>query len=634
MTTKKTINYLGRDFSALRGNLIEFVKQYFPDTYKDFEDASPGMMFIELAAYVGDVLGFYLDENFKELYLDTAVQRKNIINGARLFNYKPVAAISSTTIGEAFVIVPASGSAGSKVPDPRYSPIISTGLRITSKTSPKVTFETQEDINFSVMGSNLNESKVESIVYSIDGAGIPTQFLLKKLVKVVSGETKSFTQIISSPQKYTKIQLPSRNISEVVSVTDSNDNSWYQVDSLAQDTIFVEQRNTPEADPELGLYSGSVPYLLKLKKVPKRYERVIDDDNLTYLIFGAGTLNSNDEELVPNPGNVGTPFANNDNKYDYAIDPENFLKTKTFGEAPGNTTLTISYREGGGPNTNIPSKALTEVGNAAFTFTVNTNLLNSKTLAGVKNSIGFSNPDGAMGGRLEEPSAQIKFNAKANFAAQKRCVTAADYIVRSYSLPSKFGAIAKVHAERSDQVRVYNQNDMRTNEGTIIVPADPLAINLYVLSYDVNKNLTTAQLALKENIKTYLSQYRMLTDTVNIMDGTVINFQVFFEIVAQEKENKNIVLMRCIDALKDFFNIDNISFNQPIKYDDIFAVLRKVEGVQTPVSVDIKNKAGGNYSNNYVDIAALTKKQIIHPPRTVAIFELKFPDSDIIGSCI
>jgi hypothetical protein len=225
LATKKTVNYLGRDFGALRGNLIEFVKQYFPDTYKDFEDASPGMMLVELAAYVGDVLGFYLDENFKELYLDTAVQRKNIINGARLFNYKPVAAISSITEGEAYIVVPASGAAGSKVADPRYSPIISKGLRITSKTSPKVTFETQEDINFSVMGSNLNDSKIESVVYSVDGSDIPTHFLLKKRVKVVSGETKSFTQAIGSPQKYLKIQLPSPNISEIISVTDSNDNS-------------------------------------------------------------------------------------------------------------------------------------------------------------------------------------------------------------------------------------------------------------------------------------------------------------------------------------------------------------------------------------------------------------------------
>jgi hypothetical protein len=374
--------------------------------------------------------------------------------------------------------------------------------------------------------------------------------------------------------------------------------------------------------------------LIKLQKVPKRYERVIDDDNLTYLLFGAGTLTSNDEEIIPNPGNVGTPFANNDNKYDYAIDPENFLKTKTFGEAPGNTTLTISYREGGGPETNVPAKSISEVGNATFTFTVNTNLLNTKSIANVKNSIGFLNPDGAIGGRLEEPTNQIKFNAKANFAAQKRCVTAPDYIVRAYSLPSKFGAIAKVHAERTDQVRAYNQDDQRTNTGTVIVPADPLAINLYVLSYDANKNLTTAQIALKENLKVYLSQYRMLTDTVNIMDGTVINYQVFFEIVAQAKENKNIVLMKCIDALKDHFNIDNIGFNQPIYIDDVFDVLRGVEGVQTPVSVDIRNKAGGTYSNNYVDMAALTKKQIIHPPRTVAIFELKYPDQDIIGSVI
>lgn len=626
---KKNVNYIGRDFSALRENIQTYIKSYFGDTYKDFTEASPGEMLMEIPAYVGDVLAFYQDSMFNEIF--EPKQRKNALNRAKLNGYKSTAAVSSTTMEDVFLVVPATGSVGSKTPDLNYCPLISSGLQISTK-NPSIIFETQEDINFSILETELNSDNFEVVIFATDGSDVPTHFLIKKSVRVLSGESKSFTQTVGNPQKYLKIQLPSETISEVISVVDSNDNKWYQVDSLAQDTVFIDQQNSEANDPELSAYSGSVPYLLKLKKVPKRFEVVLDENNLTYLLFGAGTTTSNDEEIIPNPSNVGSPFANVDNKYDYAVDPENFLRTNTFGEAPANTILTITYRDGGGLKTNVASKTITEVGNATYSFPVNESTLDSKKITDVKNSIKATNPSMALGGRSEESINTISYNSKASLNAQKRCVTKEDYIVRTYLLPPKFGSIAKVYIEKDDLTRQFESDDVSTKAGLVPTSKNPLAMNLFVLGYDSSKNLVSCPLALKRNIKTYLSQYRMTTDTINIVDGTVVNFKIYFELIAKKEENKKQVLMRAISALKTYFNIDNWSFNQPIVYSEVYRVLNDVAGVQSVPNVDIVNASGGDYSSKSVDFKSLTQRGIIYPTRDVSIFEIKFPNQDIIGS--
>lgn len=626
---KKNVNYIGRDFSGLRDNIYTFIKSYFGNTYKDFTDSSPGEMLMEIPAYVGDVLSFYQDGMFNELF--DPQQRKNVLARAKLFGHKPTAAVSSIANVDVYIVVPATGSTGNKTPDTQYCPVIGAGLQISTK-NPAIIFETQEDINFSILEDQLQNDSTEVVIFAVDDFDVPTHFLIKKSVRVLSGQTKTMTQTIGTPQKYLKIQLPSSTVSEVISVVDSENNKWYQVDSLAQDTVFIEQQNTEANDPELSAYSGSVPYLLKLKKVPKRFEVEVDANNLTYCLFGSGVLTSNDEEIIPNPSNVGTPFANVDNKYDYAIDPENFLKTTTFGEAPANTVLTISYRDGGGITTNVAAKTITEVGNAQWSFPVTESSLDSKKLSDVKNSIRASNPAKASGGRSEESIDSISFNAKANLNAQKRCVTKEDYIVRSYLLPPKFGSIAKVYVEKDDLTRSIGSDDLNPSLGIVPSHQNPLAINLYTLSYDSNKNLETASYALKKNLKTYLSQYRMLTDTVNIVDGTIINFKVLFEIIAEKHANKRQVLINCVDALKNYFNIDRWSFNQPIVYSEVYQVLNNVEGVQSVPNVDIINVSGGTYSDKSVSFEAMTQKGIIYPIRDVSIFELKYPNQNIIGS--
>lgn len=643
---KKNVNYLGRDFSELTKNLQTFVKSYYPDTYKDFSESSPGQMLIELAAYVGDVLGFHMDKNLQELFSGNPQQRKNAIELAKRLGYKPKASVSANTYVDLYVVVPATGTAGNRVPNDDYCPIIKKGTQLRSSTTPPVIFETIEDINFATdLNTDLDNGGRKETIWEEDENGFADTFLLQKRAKVISGKTRTFNQSINEPQKYLSIELPSDSVSEIIKVTDSDDNQWYEVDSLAQDTIFSEEENTQLNDVTTYTDSGSAPYLLKLRRVPKRFTISINEDNLTYLNFGAGIKDSNDEEIIPNPKNVGAPILNSSDKLDYAVDPENFLRTRTYGEAPANTTLSIEYREGGGIESNVPGGTISNVTNAEFVFPVNETSLNSEDVSNVKSSISCDNPEPATGGKDAESNKEIIENAFAELKSQKRCMTKEDYIVRAYSLPAKYGNIAKVYVEKDDAVREVEKDDLVTEEGILRLPRDPFAINMYVMAYDNNKNLTQASYALKKNLKNYLSQYRILTDSINIVNGNIINIEVNFEIKVTNDKNKNNILVKCVEELKEYFDIDKWNFNQPIVYSDIAKVLTDIEGVKSiPLEYDrinnqrkgiwIKNKTGGDYSNVSVDIDGLTQNGIIYPPKEISIFEVKKPDINIKGRIV
>ncbi len=633
---KKNISYLGRDFSELKSNLQIFAKTYFQDTYQDFSEADAGTMLLELAAYVGDVLGFHMDSQFKGLYADSITQRKHAINYANMFGYKVKPTIASTTKLDVYIVVPATGSADNKVPDYKYCPILKAGATAVADTSPRINFETLTDINFLVNTSqSLDDDGRDETIYEVDESGIATKFLLRKRVDIIGSETRTFNQTITSPEKYLKIQLPSNDITEIISVLDSDGNNWYEVECLAQDTIFIEQQNIDENDTIFSSDSGSVPYLLKLKKVPKRFEVKVDENNLTYLLFGSGIINSNDEEIIPNPRLVGSPTPIGGNYYDYTVDPENFLKTKSFGEAPANTTLTITYRAGGGIQSNVQAGSINSIENVDLEFPVSTSLLNQKDISDIIASVGCINNSNATGGRGEESVDSIKYNAIANYKSQKRCVTKEDYIVRAYSLPAKFGSIAKIYVEKDDLTKEIQQSPN----------SNPFAINMYLLAYNSDNNLVNASTAVKNNLKTYINQYRMLTDNINIIDGTIINIGIMFEIIVYNSENKNEVLLRCIDAITNYFDISNWSFNQPIVYAELYRLIMNVKGVQAiPIDYNISDgkraglniicKSGGLYSNTYVDLEGLTINGIIYPPRTISIFELKTPQIDIEGRAI
>ncbi len=620
---KKDIKYINKDFSEFRENLVEFTKNYFPKTYNDFNEASPGMMFIEMASYVGDVLSYYTDYSMKETMLEHAQEKKNIYNIAQTFGYKPKLASAANTTVDIFQLVPRAGTGINSSPDYDYAFTIEKGAQFS--TSDNIVFRTTTPVNFAHSSST---SPTDVSVYQINtSTGLPEQFLLKKTVPVISGEIKTKTITVGAAEPYLKVLVDDDSILAIESVTDSDGNLWYEVPYLAQDTIFAETVNSAAQDPTLSSDSVDAPYILKLKKTARRFiSRVTADDKIE-LQFGSGISDNPDEEIVPNPQNVGSPLPGNVNNLDTSFDPANFLYTNTYGQSPYNTTLTVNYIIGYGLNSNVPSKSITTVKSKNISFD-GTKSLETDKKAQAENSLQVSNTAPATGGTSVESLQDVKNNALANFSTQNRMVTKEDYIIRALSLPSKFGNITKAYIASDEQ--------MIKKYGKVTNTNNPLAVNMYVLGYDRDKYLTPANSTTKQNIKTYLSQYRMLTDAINIKDGYIVNFGIDFEITVLANRNTQAVLLKCVQALKDKFNIDKISFNTPIIIKDIYLALAEVDGVQSVIDVDVINyySEADGYSGNKYSFKSATHKGIIYPSLDPSVFEIKYPDKDIRGRVV
>jgi hypothetical protein len=612
METKKDISYLGKDFGQFRKNLIDFTKQYFPEKYADFNESSPGMVFLELAAYVGDVLSYYADTNLKESLLEQASERANIYDIAKTLGYKPNNVIPAYVILDVFQLVPAIGTGNNVRPDFDYALSIKPGMRVQQSDGPAV-FRTLDSLDF---GYSSSLDTTEVTIYESDATTkLPTYYLLKKQTKAVSGDVKTATFTFTSPVPYDKIILPDTNIIEIVSVTESDGDSWYEVPYLA------------ENDPELSLYRSSSPSLLKLRKTSKRFITRLRSDNKLEIQFGAGISDNNDEEIVPNPDNVGNGLAGFRKNLDVDIDPSNFLYTRTYGQAPANTTLTVIYTVGNGIADNVPAGVLTSI-----SFVEYNDDINSSTSGGlvnfVKTTLASNNSSLATGAKTADSLQDIKNNALANFATQNRLVTREDYIIRSYSMPSKFGSVAKAYIVPDDQI---SQQDYQETK----VP-NPLAMNMYVLGFNESKQLVELNQSIKENLKNYLNYYRILTDAINIKDAFIINLAIDFEISVLPNYNSNEVLLKCINALRDLFNVDRWQINQPIIKSDITTTIANIKGVQSVIGVSISNVYDSDfgYSGNVYDLASATKNGVIYPSLDPSIFEVKFPNKDIKGRVV
>ena len=638
---KKDVSYLGRDFSSIRENLLEFAKTYFPNTYNDFNESSPGMMFVEMAAYVGDVLNYYVDNQFRETLLQFAEERKNVLSIAQSYGYKPKLAAPSTAQLTIQVDVPAKDlGSGNYKADLDYAGILSANSTVMSINGTE--FSLMDDVNFKA-SSSLDPMKVE--VLQPASGNIPTNYRLTKKVLAKSGTRESETFAFTSAKKFDKIVLSNEKVTEIVSVTDSQNNKYYEVPFLAQDTVFESEENTTLNDPALSQYQNDAPYLLKLIKTPRRFTTYVRDDNKMEIRFGSGVSSDPDEELIPNPDNVGSSLGTGISRLDESFDPTNFLKTQTFGLAPSNTTLTVNYNYGGAVEDNVPSNAISRFNRKTYT--------NSKTgldsdLQDTSNaSLVVFNEEPSSGGASQETLTEIKENAAAYFNAQNRAVTRADYITRVYSLPQKYGNIAKAYVVQDEQLEQEGQLEVIDgvvkrvgNENTI---PNPLALNMYLLGYTGNKKLTQVNQAVKENLKIYLSQYRVLTDAINLKDAYVINIGVKFNIITQRGYNKNDVLFRAIQQVKNFFATEKWQINQPIVLSDLAYQISLVDGVVSIVPpetnnpqknlivIENKHLTSDNYSGNVYDMDSASKDGIIYPSLDPSIFELKFPDTDIEG---
>jgi len=619
-TTSKDIKYLGRDFDSLKRGLVEFTKTYYPDTYNDFNEASPGMMFVEMAAYIGDVLNYYIDSQFKETLLLHATERRNILSIAAAMGYKPKISVPSQVDLDVYQLFPASGSGEGIAHDLRYALRIPAGMRGRS-TVGNIEFLVQEDVDFSV---NNVYSPTEISVYTVDNNNAPNYYLAKKTVKAISAQPETVDVQVTGTQKFFKFQIEGENLIGIDSIVDADGNTWYEVPYLAQDTIFEKVVNTSYNDPDAAVYSEDTPYLMKLKRVPRRFVSRVIETGLE-IQFGAGVSSSPDEELLATPENIGLKLPTGKDDIDVSIDPQSPIFTTAYGIAPSDTTLTVTYLVGGGIASNVPSNTITEV--VAINANTNgfpstTGVLNSNIL----NSVAINNPIAAVGGRSQETIDEVKQNTLAQFTSQNRAVTKEDYIVRAYAMPNVYGSVAKVFITPDEQ------SNIGTSEVNDTV-ANPLAMNMYVLGYTNEKQYIKINRAVKENLKTYLSQYRMLTDSINIRDAYIINIGVDFDIIALPNFNANEAILNCISLLKDFFQPDKWQINQPIIYGDIYNLLLKAKGVQTVTGVRIKNLNDEllDYSNVIYNIEAATRNGIIYPSLDPAIFEVKFPDNDIKG---
>ena len=624
METKKDISYLGKDFSQFRQNLIDFTKQYFPQTYTDFNESSPGMIFLELAAYVGDVLSYYADTNLKESFLEQASERTNIYDIAKSLGYTPNNVVPAYVTLDIFQLVPATGTGANVQPDYNYALSIKPGMRIQQSNGPSI-FRTLDSVDFG-FSSSFDTTEV-TIYESNPATKLPTYYLLKKQVRAVSGDVRTTSYNFTTPIPYDKVVLPDTNIIEILSMTESDSDNWYQVPYLAQDTIFEDVPNLAETDPDLYVYRSSSPSLLKLRKTAKRFITRLRSDNRLEIQFGSGVSDNNDEEVIPNPDNVGNGLAGFRRAVDVDIDPSNFLYTRTYGQAPANTTLTVIYTVGNGIVDNAPANVLTQINFIEYNDDINSSL-SAALVNFVKTTVAVNNPIAATGAKTADTAQDIKNNALAYFATQNRLVTREDYIIRAYSMPAKYGSVAKAYIVPDDQLSQQDYQESRV--------LNPLAMNMYVLGYNSSKQLVQLNQAIKENLKTYLDYYRILTDAVNIKDAFIINIGVNFEISVLPNYNSNEVLLNCISALQSFFDIDKWQINQPIIKSDITTTLANVKGVQSVIGVSLNNlfDTTFGYSGNIYDLNSATKNGIIYPSLDPSIFEVKFSTRDIKGRVV
>ena len=612
-TTNRDIKYINRDFSDFRQRLIEYTKTYFPNTYNDFSPASPGMLFMEQASYVGDVLSFYLDNQFQENFIQYAQQTNNVFELAYMFGYKPkTTGVAQSTI-DFYQQLPAKTVSGSVIPDYDYAITIGENSIITPQNGSS--FIIQDKLDFSVSSS---QDPTEVSVYQISG-NTPQYFLLKKSRNAISATVNTQTFGFNEPQSFQTINISTANIIGILDIVDSDGNVWYEVDHLGQEMVYKPISNTNINDPN-NVVNNLVPYILKLEKVQRRFATRFTSLNNLQIQFGSGTTADSDEEITPNPNNVGLGLPFIKDKLTTAYSPANFLYTDTYGISPSNTTLTVRYLTGGGVTSNVAANTLTNLNKANSQF--NNINLNPTTANYIFNSLASTNPNAASGGKGGDTIEEIRQNTLALVASQQRSVTADDYLIRALSMPSEYGSLTKAYIEQPK----LTDEQVSTIE----------TLNLYCLSQNTAGQLDYASDLLKKNLRTYLSQYRVIGDNIEIRDAYIINIGVNFEIIVLPEYNNNEVLLACVTALQNYFNINNWQINQPIMLRDLYILLDRVKGVQTVKNINLSNKAGtsSGYSAYAYDITGATQNQVIYPSLDPSIFEVRYPNLDIKGKVV
>jgi hypothetical protein len=601
----KNISYLNKTFGEFKSNLINYAKTYFPTVYNNFSDANPGGMFIDMAAYIGDVTSFYLDTQVQETFLLYAKERENLFALSYMLGYRPRTSYAATVLIDVFQLIPSTQDPQSNlIPDFGYSLIVPENTVITS-TVGNIPFITIEKVDFS------ENPEVEFIDSNY--------FLLKKQVKAISATIKSYTIPVSSPQKFFVGNVIDSNILQILDVIDAQGNKWYEVPYLAQSGMYGKVSN-PNA------ISEGVPYLLQLKRVPRRFISRFLSDGILQLEFGSGLSDKSDNTIIPNPDNIGLGLVPGISDLYKNFNKASVFFTQEYGLAP-DSNLTVRYLVGGGIGSNVPANTITNIDKSTIEF--KTAPFVPALAAQIKTSIACNNPEPASGGKDGDTVEEIRNSALYAFQSQLRAVTKEDYIVRALSLPSEYGSISKVYVTQDMAMEQLPTSTVATTEGR-----NPLSLDMYVLGYNSNKNLITTSPTFKQNLASYLNEFRMVTDAINIKDAFYINIGVNYDIIVESGFNNNDVLTSCMLALKDHFNIERWNINQPLVITDIASILLKTTGVQTVTKIEIVNKQGGDYSPYAYDIKKATRQGNVYPSLDPSIFEVRFPDVDIYGRVV
>jgi hypothetical protein len=614
----KDIKYLNKDFNTFREALIEYAKTYYPSSYNDFSTSSPGTMFIEMAAYVGDVLSFYLDNQVQENFLEYAKQTNNLFALAYMLGYRPKVTSAAITTLDVYQQVPASGS--SYAPDFNYAMTIAEGMQVKSNINNSNFFYCPNTINFNLSSSI---DPTETSVYTTLG-GNPNTYLLKKSTQALSGQVVTTTLNFGAAERFPIRTIQDSNIIEILSAYDSNGNRWYEVPYLAQDFILSPVTNTALNYPQLYQEANEVPYVLERIPVPYRFVSRFTTNSTLELEFGAGIQSASGS--IPNPFNVGIGTVNGIDLLNTAYDPTNFVANSSYGVAPSNTTLTITYLTGGGASANVNTNELTQITRVTPSFS---NPTNPTTAAQIQSTLATNNAVQAVGGGDGDSPDAIRLNTLAKFPSQMRAVTQQDYLGTVLGMPPKFGQVAKAYVTKDSAIFAEY---LRGEPGE----RDPLATSIYLLSYNTDGTFTVPGPALLQNIQTYLEDYRMMTDTILLKPAYIINIQVNFDVVLRPNYTSREVLNSCITLLKVFFSRENWQVNQPIILSEVYTLLDQVAGVQTVQKITLNNIAGtsSGYSQYSYDISAATLNGTIYPSLDPSIFEVKYPDTDIQGRVV
>jgi len=617
MPNQIDVTYLNKNFTSFKSDLIEYAKSYYPTVYNDFSQASPGTMFIEMAAYVGDVLSFYLDNQLQETFLQYAKQPNNLYTLAYMLGYRPKVISSAIVNLDVYQQVPVVTLGGQPFPDFSYALTIQQGMQVQSNLNSSTYFFIGDSIDFTV-SSSLDPTNVS--IYQLSGNN-PQTYLLKKTRKAISGQVKTQNFSFGTSQRFSTVTINDSNIISIISAIDSNGNAWYEVPYLAQDYILTPVANTAANFPALNQYQNQVPYIIQKQSVPRRFVSRFRSDNTLEIEFGSGINSVADASLLPNPNNVNVGFTGGGLSYlSSSWDPTNFVTTQTYGLAPSNTTITFNYLSGGGASSNVSIGELTKV--SSFNFTGNNTSYN--------NTVITNNVSSSVGGGDGDTVEEIRMNTLAEFPTQWRAVTQQDYLARVLCMPPIYGKVSKAYVTKDDQT-------FSNYIGNTGAKQNQLLISLYTLGLDTNGNLAQPSPALLQNIQTYLQDYRMLTDAIKILSAYIVNIGINFDIVILPNYNGQDVVSRCITTLQNFFNIGNWQINQPIILTNIYSLLDQVQGVQTVKNITISNlvdSTGNTYSQYAYDIAGATVNNVIYPSLDPCIFEVLYPNKDIQGRVV